>query len=643
MKMSQSQLTNHDWCQQDQHQDFALFDDFNEWIDQGNAFETGLLAKLNEVGLSQTSKAFYAGDREAYLQAFNAYRLDRRHTALSREYFTETFGEDDGQHWFERNEAHFDSLVGRVSDAMVVPFIGAGVSAGAGFPTWANHLRQQGRTAGLNPEQIEGWIAAGEYEQIIAHIEAVHGAEVFAQEIRDVFGKTGSIQDITLLISELFKDTLITTNYDRLLEQVFDTGEHKIQVINGMTALEKPSANKLTIIKLHGDIQNPRRCILGKTQYDQAYGEGTVDLTRPIPKLLQYYFKNNSLLFIGCSLNNDRTVDVFKKVKAEAGDFDFPSHFAIEQTPETLEELVKRNSEFSKLGITAIWFPQGDFEYIKDILSLAKNELQYMQASDNRAHDELIENLANEAKQENTQVEEEVDLSVFLHDFIDLMPLLYWINQSIPQEHTDQYLRAMQCVFYGSSIFTQNIDQNLKRGLDNLLRAISNQSEFDGYSKGKLFVAFNCFQRYLSILGETNHSNDNFDWDVGETLTIPKNQFEELLDRFDKNEQNYMLVRLAIALLTYGKNQLNHPENFCKLPESVNAELQTYLSSALSSKLCLKTPDRLDDLLTSDVTRLCESAWKDLDKPIKLNFLKSVKTSLSNITLRLNKLGMKSF
>lgn len=634
--MSQAQPTNHDWCQQDKHADFALFDDFNEWIDQGNTFETGLLPKLSEVGLSQTSKAFYAGDREAYLQAFNAYRLERRHTVLSKEYFTETFGAEDGQHWFERNEAHFNALVDRLSDEMVIPFIGAGVSAGAGFPTWANHLRQQGRTAGLNPAQMEAWIASGEYEQVIAHIEAVHGAEVFAQEIRDVFGKTGSIQDITLLISELFTDTLITTNYDRLLEQVFDTGQaHKVQVINGMTALEKPAADKVTIIKLHGDIQKPKRCILGKAQYDEAYGANGIDLTKPIPKLLQYYFKNNSFLFIGCSLNNDRTVDVFKKVKAEAGDFDFPEHFAIEQIPETLEELVKRNSEFAQIGITAIWFPKGAFEYINDILSLAKNELQYMQASDNRSQEaEITGDDAVEALQDGT-TNSEIDLSTFLHDFIDLMPLLYWINQSVPQEHTDKYLRAMQRVFHAYSLFTNGTDKNLLLGLDNLLRAISNRPNFDGYAVGKLSTAFEAFQKYLLDLGERNHYNDSFEWNVHEMLTIPRSQFEEILDRFEPKDPNYLAIRLAVALLGHGKNQLIHAKAFCKLPESVNAELQAYLSLALSEKLEVRTPDRLDEMFTDNVAALCENAWENFDKPMRLGFLESVSTILSSIFTRI--------
>lgn len=633
--MSQAQPTNHDWCQQDQHQDFALFDDFNEWIDQGNTYQTGLLPKLSEVGLSQTSKALYAGDREAYLQAFNAYRLERRHAVLGREYFTETFGAEDGQHWFERNEAHFNALVDRLSDEMVIPFIGAGISAGAGFPTWANHLRQQGRTAGLSLGQIEAWIDAGEYEQIIAHIEAIHSAEVFAQEIRDVFGKTGSIQDITLLISELFTDTLITTNYDRLLEQVFDTGrDHKVQVINGITALEKPDPDKVTIIKLHGDIQKPKRCILGKAQYDQAYGVNGIDLNKPIPKLLEYYFKNNSLLFIGCSLNNDRTVEVFKHVKAAVGDFDFPEHYAIEQIPETLEELVKRNSAFAQIGITAIWFPQGAFEVINDILSLAKNELQYMQASHHRNQEaETPSDDMEEALQESS-TNTEIDLSSFLHDFIDLMPLLYWINQSVPQAHTDKYLRAMQRVFHATSLFTKGTNEDLLWGLDNLLRAVSNRPNFDGYTVGKLSTAFEAFQKLLLDLGEENYFNDPFEWNIHEMLTIPKGQFERILDRFEPNDPNYLAIRLTIALLGHGKNQSHYPKKFHKLPEAVNVELQNYFAITLKNKLSLKSPDRLDDMLTGDIASLCENAWQCFGKEMKVGFIEGVRAILYGLISR---------
>ena len=370
------------WCQTDGHADYELFEEFNTWIDEGEIdLELPLLRNLGQIGLSQPSKAFFAGDREAYVQALQAYRAGRRREVLSRDHFIECYGEDDGAHWFERNEQRFNQLLECLVAQEVVPFIGAGISVSGGFPTWANHLRQQGRTAGIPPERVEAWLAQGQYEQIIDHIEQRHGLDIFAQEIRDVFGKRGSIQDITLLISELFSDTLITTNYDRLLEHVFDTGDaSRIQVINGVTAMALPDAEKVTIIKIHGDFKDPAHCILGKDQYDAAYGEAALDLYRPVPKILARYYSNNNLLFIGCSLRNDRTLQVFRATKAAAGDFLFPQHFAIEQAPEQCDDLVVRNSELSRLGITAIWYPKGQHEKVEAVLRHAKSELNYMKA-----------------------------------------------------------------------------------------------------------------------------------------------------------------------------------------------------------------------------------------------------------------------
>lgn len=376
-------LSQENWCHQDGHTNFDLFEDFNDWINQGEVdLNSPLLEKLGTVGLSNPSKAFYAGDKEAYEQALRAYRLIRRHEALSNEYLIEAFGAEDGQHWYERNEQRFNQLIDRLVDEMVVPFVGAGISVGGGFPTWANHLRQQGRTAGIAGEQVDTWLAQGEFEQVIEHIEQAHGRDVFSQEIRDVFGKRGSIQEITLLISEIFRDTLITTNYDQLLEQVFDTGpDDEVQVINGVTAMEAPAPNKITIIKMHGDIKSPARCILGKMQYDQAYGEEKLDFDRPIPKMLRYFFANNSLLFVGCSLKNDRTIQVFREVKALAGDYSFPQHFSIEQAPDDIKSLVARNIELAKLGITAIWYPRAKHEQVETILRCIRNELNYRKAA----------------------------------------------------------------------------------------------------------------------------------------------------------------------------------------------------------------------------------------------------------------------
>lgn len=368
------------WCDRDEHKLFEYYVDFNEWLDSDDA--ASVRERYGVDDISVPSKAFYAGDKEAYDQAFREYRESRRDEVLNKSYLFEQFTDN---HWFERNLQRFDQLVEQLEAGNVVPFIGAGLSKAGGFPTWEDHLRTQGRTAGINAAHIEDLLARGEYETVIAEIEANRGRDVFTQEIRDVFGRTGTIADATLLVTELFTDTVITTNYDRLIEQAFDTGANNaFQVINGMDALAEPDTGRVSIIKLHGDIKTPGRCILSKNQYDQAYGNGGIDLAKPIPKLLAYYYRNSSLLFLGCSLNNDRTVQVFRAIRQgieqKHGDIVIPQHFAIEQAPEAEQALSDRNAYLANLGITGIWFEKGQYEYVEGMLRLARNELRYRRA-----------------------------------------------------------------------------------------------------------------------------------------------------------------------------------------------------------------------------------------------------------------------
>lgn len=366
------------WCVRDEHNLFECFIDFNDWLDGDDDDAKDARNANGLTKVSQPSKALFAGDKAAYEQVFKSYRIKRRHEVLSGEYIVNTFGDN---HWFDLNEQRFDQLVSRLVDESVVPFIGAGVSVAGGFDTWKEHLRKQGKTAGMSSATIEAHLAKGEFETIIETIESTRGADVFAQGIRDAFSKTGTLTEITLLISELFSDTLITTNYDRLLEQAFDVGPNEeVQVINSTEAMAKPDPKKVTVVKLHGDIKSPQRCILGKKQYDEAYGETALDLSLPIPKLLSYYYINSSLLFIGCSLNNDRTIQVFKAAKEDhmrKGNINLPQHFSIEQAPDTVTELENRNAALLKLGITPIWFPQGEYDKVEAILRHVRNERNY--------------------------------------------------------------------------------------------------------------------------------------------------------------------------------------------------------------------------------------------------------------------------
>ena len=259
-----------------------------------------------------------------------------------------------------------------------MPFVGAGLSVPGGFSSWEGHLWHQAETAGLAREGVQALLDEGQYESVIEQIVALRGRDVFVQDIRDEFDRNGTIPDVIFRLAELFSDTVVTTNYDRLIEQAFETGNPEpVQIITGENATEFPDAKKTTVVKLHGDIRRPGHCVLSKNQYDDAYGAGEIDLSLPIPKLLDYYFRNNSLLFLGCSLHNDRTIQVFEAIKASHHGDDLPQHFVIESCPESLEALRSRNAFLAGLGLTGIWFETKRYECVESILRLALNELAY--------------------------------------------------------------------------------------------------------------------------------------------------------------------------------------------------------------------------------------------------------------------------
>jgi len=111
------------WCDLDKHKLFEHYLDFNEWLDSEEAASERV--SYGVEGISVPSKAFFAGDKVRYDQAFKEYRESRRHEALNERYLCEQFSDD---HWFERNLRRFDQLVEQLEAGNVVPFIGAGLS-----------------------------------------------------------------------------------------------------------------------------------------------------------------------------------------------------------------------------------------------------------------------------------------------------------------------------------------------------------------------------------------------------------------------------------------------------------------------------------------------------------------------------------
>jgi hypothetical protein len=254
--------------------------------------------------------------------------------------------------------------------------VGAGVSCASQFPGWGAHLLNQAISAGFDEDAVKAALARGDYEDIIEDIVGIKGEAVFIQELRDEFNRPPPQVDLASRIARLTTSLIATTNYDFVMQVAMSAVDGELpELLNGTEDSNQGVVSSMinrrrSILMLHGDIERPQSCIIRKTQYDRYYGD-PLSLAGPVPKKIKALYEQRSLLFIGCSLNLDRTLKVFREIRQATAAEDLPQHFAfVDVAPET-EAVAQRNVQLTELGITPIFYPAGRH----DLLPLLIDEL----------------------------------------------------------------------------------------------------------------------------------------------------------------------------------------------------------------------------------------------------------------------------
>jgi len=159
---------------------------------------------------------------------------------------------------------------------------------------------------------------------------------------------------------------VVTTNFDRILKRVFQAQNAPIdQVIWGSQVHSISRAiigNQRFLFKPHGDADERTARVLTKTEYDENYAPRD---SKGLRARLGRLFQGRTLLFIGCSLGPDRTMDVLREALEHAAD---GHHLAIVEKPTADEEFFAKQQFLGSSGIFALWYPPGRHDLIEPVL-----------------------------------------------------------------------------------------------------------------------------------------------------------------------------------------------------------------------------------------------------------------------------------
>jgi hypothetical protein len=303
-------------------------------------------------------------DPQLYEERRDAWMEDRLAVALGRESLPRPH--------FVKNCERFDLLARLVARQRVIPFVGAGVSAACGFPTWSAFLAKLAAEHRYPKKKLSNLLAEGRFEDAASSLLTSVGEAAFLESFDRVFARDpdAARDGLARLIATMFRGPVVTTNYDQVLERV--ASPPFTQVFLGRSPGDFQRAARegaRVLLKVHGNLYEPDSRVLTKDDYDAAYGAlATLDAARALPRALRSAFLRETVLFLGASLVGDRTLDVLRAVATDPSERQTMRHCAILELPATVADVQTRERFLADRGIFPIWYTGGDHTVVPEIL-----------------------------------------------------------------------------------------------------------------------------------------------------------------------------------------------------------------------------------------------------------------------------------
>lgn len=213
-------------------------------------------------------------------------------------------------------------------------FVGAGVSMGAGYPSWASLLTEVGEELGVQSGELHDLAALAQWS-----IQENGSATQVRNVIKEKIGVEHPVPESLEIISRLPVKFIWTTNYDRLVERAFGSVNRPIDTVSGAADLAlraTPGASRL--FKMHGSIERLDDVVISTEDYELYRSKRGAFLP-----LLQAHLSSMSMLFLGISFTDPNIRHVLSLIR-ESFTSAPPEHFAIVRPPQ--REDYKTEAEF---------------------------------------------------------------------------------------------------------------------------------------------------------------------------------------------------------------------------------------------------------------------------------------------------------
>jgi hypothetical protein len=185
-------------------------------------------------------------------------------------------------------------------------FVGAGVSVGAGLPTWGALLEEIAKEAALSKEDTDRLWTLGFLDQA----QFLAGRLGSSQKLREIIVKQVKSDGFSLshaMLAMLPVESMVTTNYDTLLESACRSAKPDQQP--SVLPYDSKKGGRF-LLKLHGCRTHPEDIVL--TRHDYLHFDSQ---RQALGSIVQTTMIRTHMLFIGFSLIDDNYIRLKEAVR----------------------------------------------------------------------------------------------------------------------------------------------------------------------------------------------------------------------------------------------------------------------------------------------------------------------------------------
>jgi len=244
-------------------------------------------------------------------------------------------------------------------------FVGAGLSTGAGLSSWISLLRPLGEAVNYEIPREDSFVTTDHLLLAAQYYENKNGRNALIRKLRDKLDTTYlEPTPVHHLLLRLNIKAIFTTNYDDLIEQTMRQRNVAHNLIVNASDLSLWSEDKIQIVKLCGDLQQPKTIVITSGDFNTYFATRGRIIDR-----LRTTLENRTVLFLGYSLQDPFFNQIWDNIGLDFGDlrrFGYAVMFDANQLE--IEDLRRRGISVINLHTDECHRTELLTEWIRDLL-----------------------------------------------------------------------------------------------------------------------------------------------------------------------------------------------------------------------------------------------------------------------------------